>query len=131
MTTNYSSNFVHKFVLNDSLCPLSLRADGPSNAAAVASSAPDLSGDSSNSYNDDDAHRYLQEWRMAKDSYSEVTQENGRLETCLGVIEVALHATEEETNAAWPKLADADARVAGEFFCFRENPHPCFLNLIT
>jgi hypothetical protein len=45
-----------------------------------------------------------------------VTQENGQLKTRLGVTKVALHAAEEETNAAWARLAEADARVAGEFF---------------
>lgn len=76
---------------------LSLRADRPSNAT---SSAPDSSADSSDSYNSDDARRYLWEGRMAKGHYSEVTQENGELETRLKATEVTLHAVEEETNAA-------------------------------
>lgn len=65
---------------------------------------------------------------MAKDRYSEVTWENGQLETRLRVTEVTLCATEEETNAARARLAEADAMVASEFHCSRENPHFCFLN---
>ena len=81
--------------MNDSLRPLS-RADGPSN---VASSIPASSSDSSDSYNGDDARRYLHEWRMAQNHYSEATWENGQLEIHLGVSQAALHAAEEEASA--------------------------------
>ena len=83
------------FVVNDRLRPLS-RADGPSDAA---SSVPASSSDSSNSYNGDNARRYLHEWRMAQNHYSEATWENGQLEIYLGVSQAALHAAEEEANA--------------------------------
>ena len=65
--------FVSRFIVNDSLRPLP-RADEPSD---VVSSAPASSSDSSDSYNGDDARRFLQEWRAAQNRYSEVTQENG------------------------------------------------------
>ena len=81
--------------MNDSLRPLP-RAGGPSDAA---SSVPASSLDSSDSYNGDDAWRYLHEWRMAQNHHSEVTWENDQLEICLGVSQAALHAAEEEANA--------------------------------
>ena len=81
--------------MNDSLRPLP-RAGGPSNAA---SSMPASLSDSSNSYNGDDAQRYLHEWRMAQNRYSEATWENGQLEICLGVSQATLHAAEEEASA--------------------------------
>ena len=87
--------FVSRFVVNDSLRPLP-RAGGPS---SVVSFAPASSSDSSNSYNGDDARRFLREWRAAQNRYSEVTQENGQLEIRLGVSQAALHAAEEEASA--------------------------------
>ena len=73
--------FAYRFVVNDSLHPFP-RADGPSDAT---SSVPASSSDSSDSYNSDDAWRYLHEWRMAQNCYSEVTWENDQLEIRLGV----------------------------------------------
>ena len=67
--------------MNDSLRPLP-RAGGPSD---VASSVPALSSNSFDSYNGDDARRYLHEWRMAQNRYSEATWENSQQETHLGV----------------------------------------------
>ena len=58
------------------------------------------SSDSSDSYNGDDAWRYLHEWRMAQNRYSEVTWEIGQLEIRLGVSQAALHAAGEEANTA-------------------------------
>jgi hypothetical protein len=85
----------------------------------------DSSADSSDSYNGDDARHFLWEWKMAKDRYSEVTRENGQLETYLRVTEVALHVVEEETNTTWARLAEADAMVAGEFHYSGEDPCSC------
>ena len=96
--------------MNDSLRPLP-RAGEPSDAT---SSALASSLDSSDSYNGDDARRFLQEWRVAQDHYSEAAQENGQLEICLGVSQGALHATEEEASAARAWLAESDAMVAGK-----------------
>ena len=81
--------------MNDSLRPLP-RAGGPSDAASsiVASSS-----DSFDSYNGDDARRYLHEWRMAQNHYSEVTWENYQLEIRLGVSQAALHVAEGEASA--------------------------------
>ena len=81
--------------MNDSLRPLP-RAGGPSDAA---SSVPASSSDSSDSYNGDDARRYLHEWRMAQNHYSEATWENGQLEIRLRVSQAALYAAEEEASA--------------------------------
>ena len=67
--------------MNGSLRPLP-RAGGPSNAA---SSMPALSSDSFDSYNGDDAWRYLIEWRMAQNRYSEATWETDQLEIRLRV----------------------------------------------
>ena len=67
--------------MNDSLRPLP-RAGRPSDDA---SSVPASSSDSSDSYNGDDARRYLHEWRMAQNRYFEVTWENDQLEIHLGV----------------------------------------------
>ena len=67
--------------MNDSFHPLPW-AGVPSDAA---SSMLASSSDSSDSYNGDDARRYLYEWRMAQNHYSEATWENGQLEIRLGV----------------------------------------------
>ena len=72
------------------------RASGPSD---TASSVPTSSSDSSDPYNGDDARRYLHEWRMAQNRYSEVTWENGQLEIRLGVSQATLHMAEEEASA--------------------------------
>jgi len=94
--------------VNDSLRPLP-RAGGPSDAT---SSVPASSSDSFDSYNGDDAQRYLHEWRMAQNRYSEATWENGQLEIRLGVSQAALHAAEEEASAVRAWLAEFDAMVA-------------------
>ena len=96
--------------MNDSLHPLP-RASGPSDAA---SSVLASSSDSSDSYNGDDARRYLHEWRMAQNHYSEVTWENGQLEIRLRVSQAALHMAEEEASAVQARLAESDAMVAGK-----------------
>ena len=96
--------------MNDSLRPLP-RAGGPSDAA---SSMTTSLSDSSDSYNGDDARRYLHEWRMAQNHYSEATWETGQLEICLGVSQASLHAVEEEANAARERLIELDAAVAGK-----------------
>jgi len=70
--------------------------------------------DSSNSYNGDDAWRFLREWRAAQNRYSEVTQENGQLEICLGASQAALHAPEEEASAVRARLVESDAAVTGK-----------------
>ena len=86
----------------------------PSNAESAAAPAPDSSSDSSDSYTGDDARRFLQEWRAAKDHYSEATQENGQLEIHHEASQAALLTAEEETNAAQTRLAESDAMVVGK-----------------
>lgn len=55
---------------------------GPSGATQDAKSVAPMgsSDDSSDSYNGDDAHRYLHEQNAAMDHYSEATRVNGHLE---------------------------------------------------
>ena len=96
--------------MNDSLRPLP-KAGGPSNAA---SSMLASSSDSSDSYNGEDARRYLHVWRMAQNRYSKVTWENGQLEIHLGVSQATLHAAEEEASAVRAWLAESNAMVAGK-----------------
>ena len=96
--------------MNDSLRPLP-RADRPPD---VVSSVLASSSDSSDSYNGDDARRYLHEWRMAQNRYSEATWENGQLETHLGFSQAALHTAEEEASTVRAWLAESDAMVAGK-----------------
>ena len=81
--------------MNDSRRP-SPRTGKPADAASFA---PASSSDSSNSYNDDDARRFFQEWRAAEDRYSEVIQNNGQLEIHLGVFQAALNAASVFLNA--------------------------------
>ena len=81
--------------MNDSLRPLP-RAGGPSDATSSMSAS---SSDSSDSYNGDDARRYLHEWRMAQNRYSEATWENDQLEIRLRVSQAALHVAKEEASA--------------------------------
>ena len=96
--------------MNDSLRPLP-RAGGPSD---TASSILASLSNSSDSYNGDDARRYLHEWRMAQNRYFEATCENGQLEIRLEVSQAALHVAEEEASAVRAWLAESDAMVAGK-----------------
>ena len=100
--------------MNNRLPPPPPEAGEPSNATSAAIPTLDLSSDSSDSYTGDDAWRFLQEWRVAKDRYSEATQENGQLEIRLEATQAALLTTEEETNAAQAWLAEFDAMVVGK-----------------
>ena len=94
--------------MNDSLRPFP-RTSKPTDAA---SSVLASSLNSSNSYNGDDAWCFFREWRVAEDYYSKVILNNGQLEICLGVLQAALNASEEETNAVRTWLAESDAAVA-------------------
>ena len=96
--------------MNDSLRHLP-RAGGPSDAASFV---PASLSDSSNSYNGNDARRYLHEWRMAQNCYSEVTWENGQLEIRLGVSQATLCVAKEEASAVRAQLAESNATVAGK-----------------
>ena len=89
-------------------------AGEPSNATSAAIPMPDSSSDSSVSYTSDDARRFLQEWRVAKDNYSKETRENNQLEILLEAFQATLLAAEEETNATWGRLAESDAMVVGK-----------------
>ena len=100
--------------MNNILPPPPLEASEPSNVASTAIPAPDSSSDSFDSYTSDDARCFLQEWRAAKDRYSEATRENGQLEIRLEASQAALLAAEEETNATQARLVESDAMVVGK-----------------
>ena len=101
--------------MNDRLRALP-RAGEPSD---VVSSTPTSSSDSSDSYNGDDARRFLREWRAAQNCYSEATRENGQLEIRLRASQAALHAAEEEASAIRAWLVESDAVVTGKMI-FRD-----------
>lgn len=84
--------------MNDSLCPLHLRAEGPH--AVGVPPALDLSMGSSD---------------------PNMVRERSELVACLEATKVILHATEEETSAAQAKLTKADAMVVGEFLIVRKD----------
>jgi hypothetical protein len=65
------------------------------------------------SYNGDDAWRYLYEWDEALGHHWVVTQETEHLEATLAASQTTLTAMEGESSAAWARLADSGARVAG------------------
>ena len=100
----------YKLIVNDSLHPFS-RTDNPADAA---SSALASSSGSSNSYDSDDAQCFFREWRAAEDRYSKAILNNGQLEIRLGVLQAALNAAEEETNAVRARLVESDAKVEGK-----------------
>ena len=102
------------------------RADEPSSADSAAAPTLDSSLDSSDSYNGDDARRFLQKWRAAKDHYSEATWENGQLENRLKASQAALLATKEEANAARVRLAESDTMVVG-----KRNSKKIFVSIST
>ena len=91
---------------------------GPSRVTQDVESAASAgsSDDSSDSYNGDDARRYLHEWNAAMDRYSEVTPERGHLEFTLNASQTALATVEGETNTVRAQLATSDARVVGKSF---------------
>lgn len=71
---------------------------------------------SADSYNGDDARRFLCQWNKTHDLYYTATREIGRLELYLEATQAALSAAEGETLATHAMLADADARVADKVF---------------
>ena len=79
------------------------------------------SGGSADSYNRDDARRYLHWWKGTRDLYSEATREIVRLQLCLEVIQAALTAAEGEASTARAMLSTADDRVAGTVLLFEHN----------
>jgi len=90
--------------------PVTVASDSTSRARTALAS----SSDSSHFYDGDDAQRFLREWRVAQDRYSEATQENGQLEIHLGVTQAALHDAKDEASAVQARLAESDAMVAGK-----------------
>ena len=74
-----------------------------------------------NSYNGDDARRYLRWWKGTRDLYSEATREIVRLQLCLEATWAALIAAEGETSTAQAMLSDVDGRVAGTDLLSEQN----------
>ena len=91
-------------------------ARGAKSAAAASSS-----GGSGDSYNGDDARRYLYWWKGTLDLYSEATREIVRLQLCLEVTQAALSAAEGEASTSRAMLSTADGRVTGTVLLFEHN----------
>ena len=91
-------------------------ARGAKSAAAASSS-----GGSGDSYNGDDARRYLRWWKGTRDLYSEATREIVRLQLCLEVTQAALTAAEGEASTARAMLSAAVGRVASTVLLFEHN----------
>lgn len=81
--------------------------------AALAASAISSSFGSVNSYNGDDARRFLCQLNKTRSLYSEATRHAGHLESRLEATQAALPASEGETSTARKILSAADSRVAG------------------
>ena len=86
-------------------------------SAAVASS----SGGSGDSYNRDDARRYLRWWKGTHDLYSKATREIVRIQLCLEVTQAALTTAKGEASTARAMLSAAVGRVAGTVLLFEHN----------
>ena len=91
-------------------------ARGAKSAAAESSS-----GGSGDSYNGDDARRYLRWWKGTRDLYSKATREIVHLQLCLKVTQAALTAAEGEASTARALLSATDGRVAGTVLLFEHN----------
>ena len=74
-----------------------------------------------NSYNGDDAWRYLRWWKGTHDLYSKATREIVRLQLCLEVSQAALTAADGEASTARAMLSATDGRVAGTVLLFEHN----------
>ena len=96
---------------------LACRCARDAKSAAAASS----SGGSGDSYNGDDALRYLRWWKGTRDLYSEATREIVRLQLCLEVTQTTLTATEGEASTARAMLSAVNGRVAGTVLLFEHN----------
>ena len=91
-------------------------ACGAKSAAAASSS-----GGSGDSYNGDDARRYLRWWKGTRDLYSKATREIVHLKLCLEVTQGALTAAEGEASTARAMLSAVDGRVVGTILLFEHN----------
>ena len=96
---------------------LACRCARGAKSAAAASSY----GGSGDSYNGDDAWRYLHWWKGTCNLYSEATREIVRLQLSLEVTQAALTAAEGEASTARAMLSAADGRVAGMVLRFEHN----------
>ena len=65
---------------------------------AKSAAAASCSGGSGDSYNGDDARRYIRWWKGTRDLYSETTREIVRLQLCLEVTQDTLTAAMSEAS---------------------------------
>ena len=91
------------------ICMAGLACKGARGAKSAA--AESSSGGSGDSYNGDDARRYLRWWKGTRDLYSEATREIVHLQA-------ALTADEGEASTAQAMLSATDGRVAGTVLLF-------------
>ena len=101
------------------ICMASLTCRGARGAKSAA--AASSSGRSSDSYNGDDARRYLHWWKGTRDLYSEAIREIVRPQLCLEVTQAVLTTAEGEASTARAMLSAADGRVAGMVLLFEHN----------
>ena len=88
---------------------------------AKSAAATSSSGGSGDSYNGDDARRYLCWWKGTRDLYFEATREIVHLQLCLEVTQAALTAAEGDASTARAMLSAADGRVPGTVLLFEHN----------
>ena len=88
---------------------------------AKSAAAASFFGGSSDSYNGDDARRYLCWWKGTHDLYSKATREIVRLQLCLEVTQAALSAAEGEASTSRAMLSTVDGRVTGTVLLFEHN----------
>ena len=98
------------------ICMAGLACKGARGAKSAA--AASSSGGSGDSYNGDDARRYLHWWKGTRDLYSKATREIVRLKLCLEVTQAALTIAEGEASTARAMLSATDGRVAGTVLLF-------------
>ena len=101
------------------ICMVGLACMAARGAKSVA--AASFSSGSGDSYNRDDARRYLRWWKGTRDLYSEATREIVRLQLYLEVTQATLTAAEGEACTARVMLSTADGRVAGTVLLFEHN----------
>ena len=68
------------------------------------------------SYNGDAACRFLRERDEARSLYSDAVRDLRQMDFHLNAMQTALTISQNEANAAWVRLARADARIIGKIF---------------
>lgn len=113
---------IHRPVPEEAAEPSSAaRANEAHLVGSMMSSSSSSSSSSSDSYGWRDVQNLFNARDEARNMYSESAREVDRLELCLEAVNIALTASEEETNVARARTAEADARVAGKISFLKEN----------